>query len=133
MALFSKKDSTTPNLNLFYRLPFIIACFAIFWNSFLPSLLDELIFPYSDNFFHAAAYAIIALLIARDLKEEKSLWYMWQIKVASIAFATFYGIFDKIYQFFVPSRICSIWDIAADGVGSLLFSIIYLDIRVKKK
>ncbi|MCP4021601.1 MAG: VanZ family protein [Desulfobacteraceae bacterium] len=129
----SKKALNRLTLNLFYRLPVFILCGLIFWQSSFPSLLDQTLFFHSDKIVHAVVYAALAFLIARNLKKEKPLWSSGQIRSACIALAGLYGISDEIHQYFVASRICSIQDIMADGIGSIAGSMIYLDIPWGKK
>ncbi len=129
----SKKGARLFALNLYYRLPVVIVCIAIFWQSALPSLLEEQLFPYSDKVFHAVTYAVLAFLIARNLKKEKPLWRLRQLWIASVVLAGLYGVSDEFHQFFVPSRVCSLWDMVANIIGSLMGSIIYLDISFRRK
>jgi VanZ family protein len=43
-----------------------------------------------------------------------------QIHVLLILFCVFFGIFDELHQYFVPTRTFDLFDILADSIGSLI-------------
>jgi VanZ family protein len=104
---------------LFYWLPLIIYCLAIYIQSGQPGPqhLPELRFL--DKFLHFGAYGLLGVLFFRayetlSLKNFKTL-----LILISIGSATLYGISDEIHQYFVPSRQSDIMDVVADTVGSI--------------
>lgn len=79
------------------------------------------------------AYALLAFLAARNLKQEKPLFSRATIRIMAIVFASIYGLSDEIHQAFVPSRTASGWDFLADLLGSILGVWWYLDIFSREK
>lgn len=123
MNLFSK---TT----LYYRLPVIALCAAIFWQSSYPIAISKTIFSFQDKILHFLAYAVLSFLTARALKNEKPFWPIKKTIIISAIFASLYGLSDEIHQSFVPSRFCSISDLVADIAGSIAGSFIYKKLLV---
>jgi VanZ family protein len=120
-------------LNLYYRLPLIGLCVFLFWQSCLPSLSSVPLFPHDDKLMHMGAYAFLSFLAARNLEQERPSFSRTKLKAMAILFAGLYGFSDEIHQAFVPERTASLWDFAADVLGSILGSCFYFDILRKKK
>lgn len=120
-------------LNLNYRLPVVCLCLFIFWQSSFPSLDSGPWFPHSDKLVHMGAYAFLAFLAARNLKQEKPLFSRTKLRIMAIGLASLYGLSDEIHQAFVPSRTASAWDFLADVLGSILGTWVYLDVFNRKK
>lgn len=121
------------HLNLGYRLPVLAFCIFIFWQSSFPSLNSQPLFPHDDKLMHLGAYALLAFLAARNLKQEKPFFSQTKLSVLTILFAALYGLSDEFHQAFVPSRVASGWDFAADVLGSILGACFYLDFFPRKK
>jgi len=121
------------HLNLSYRLPVVAFCLFIFWQSSFPSLNSLHLFPHADKLMHLGAYAFLAFLAARNLKQEKPFFTHTKLRILAILFAAIYGFSDEFHQAFVPSRVASGWDFAADASGSILGACFYLDFFSKKK
>jgi len=85
---------------LFYWLPVILYCAAIFVQSALPSPDSLPRFAGSDKFLHAAAYAILGIPVIR------------------ILCASCFGISDEVHQYFVSARNADGMDVVADAVGA---------------
>lgn len=68
----------------------------------------------ADKFAHLIEYAILAFLICRAVgrKDGRALAL---IAAACIAF----GALDELHQHLIPGRCPSVWDAAADGIGTL--------------
>ena len=116
-----------------YWLPVIGLCLLIFWQSSFPSITSTPLFPHDDKVMHLIAYAILAFLFARALKQEKPKFTHGKIRFFAILFASFYGLSDEIHQAFVPLRHASIGDFAADVLGSIVGACFYLDFLSGKK
>ncbi len=138
----SKPDTANPLLFggvpagkrfLGYWLPVIGLCAFIFWQSCFPSIATIPLFPHDDKVMHLGVYAVLALLFARALKQEKPDFTHGKIRLLAILFATFYGVSDEIHQAFVPLRHASMGDIGADFLGSMLGACFYLDFPNRKK
>jgi len=123
----------TLTLTLFYRLPLFAFCLFIFWQSSFAFLDSPPLFPHEDKVMHLGAYGFMALLAARNLKKERPFFTRSKLRVLAILFASFYGLTDEIHQAFVPLREASIWDVAADILGSIMGACFYLDFLHRKK
>ena len=128
-----RQSSNKLNLILFYRLPVIALCLFIFWQSSYPGIISEPLFPHDDKVLHFGAYALLAILTARNLKAEKPFWSPIKIKIIVILFASLYGLSDEIHQAFVPSRYASAYDFLADCTGSIAGCLFYMNFLSRKK
>ena len=72
----------------------------------------------NDKFGHAAAFLCLALLL--DFATPKHRWG-WMKILPLLA----YGLFVEVVQYYLPYREFSLWDLAADGLGLLLYPICY--------
>jgi len=127
----SSGDSHVPvsllKLNLHYRLPLLAFCLLLFLQSSFPSLPSAPLFPHDDKFMHMGAYGLLAFLAARNLGQERPFFSPKKLKFLAILFAVFYGLSDEIHQAFVPDRTASVWDFAADILGSFMGACFYID------
>ena len=120
-------------LNFYYRLPLIGFCVFLFWQSSFPSLSSAPLFAHDDKLMHMGAYGFLAFLAARNLHQEKPFFNRTKLKGMAILFACLYGFSDEIHQAFVPERTASVWDFAADILGSILGACFYFDLLHGKK
>jgi VanZ family protein len=120
-------------LTLFYRLPLFAFCLVLFWQSYFPSPLSAPLFPHDDKLMHMGAYAFLAFLAARNLHREKPLFSRTKLRILTILFACLYGLSDEIHQAFVIDRTASVWDFAADVLGSILGACFYFDFLNKNR
>ena len=96
-------------------------CGFIFFLSSQSRLIDTpLAFPHKDKLMHAGAYAIMAYAAWRAFRHhvEPCAW----LAVASICFASLYGVSDEFHQSFVVGRDADVWDWLADTVGAGLMT-----------
>jgi VanZ family protein len=115
------------NLAIAYRLPVILYCVLIFWQSSFPSIVSgPSSFLCEDKILHFFGYAVLGMLCARDLAAEKPSWSAFKIQVAATIFSALYGLSDEIHQAFVPARTCSAFDFLADVSGSLAGCMVYM-------
>ena len=86
--------------------------------------------PYGDKICHALLYGVMAFLLNYGLGFRK-LHVFGAMAIApyigSIIVLTF-SILEECSQYYIPSRTFDLWDLGADFVGVVLFSII----RVKR-
>jgi VanZ family protein len=133
----SSGDAPVPasllKLTLFYRLPLAAFCLVLFWQSSFSSPFSAPLFPHDDKLMHMGAYGFLAFLAARNLHREKPLFSRTKLKVLTILFACLYGLSDEIHQAFVIDRTASVWDFAADVLGSILGACFYFDVLQGKK
>ena len=126
-------DQSKLRIFLFYWLPPIIYCLAIFVQSSFPGaerMPDVRLF---DKLLHFMAYALLGILFYRaydtlTLKDNHKL-----LIFISIASATLYGISDEIHQYFVPSRYAEMADVVANTIGSICGVYLYHRWKVRKK
>jgi VanZ family protein len=73
-----------------------------------------------DKLQHLLVFAVLTAAICLWVPLEKwrtrGLFFM----LAAVCAGSFYGIIDEIHQFFVPGRISSLWDWAADTLGAAI-------------
>ena len=112
---------------LFYRLPLVVFCVFLFWQSSFSSPFSAPLFPHDDKLMHMGAYGFLAFLAARNLHQERPLFNRTKLRVLTILFACLYGLSDEIHQAFVIDRTASIWDFLADIFGSILGACFYFD------
>jgi VanZ family protein len=76
---------------------------------------------------HMVEFAILTFLLYRALSEDKSAQGRSASggkKLAlSFILALLYAFSDEFHQLFVRGRHCSLWDVAIDSIGILIFSI----------
>ena len=104
---------------VFYWLPLTALCSAIFYQSCFPSFQTDALFPSFDKVLHFTAYGLMAFLAARALKQEKPGMSDTAITLFAVCFSILFGLSDEVHQSFVPGRSASIWDLAADSLGSM--------------
>ncbi|WDP92254.1 MAG: VanZ family protein [Desulfobacter sp.] len=107
-----------PRRFLLYWLPLIGLCTAIIWQSSFPSPIKEDLFEFQDKWLHFTAYAVMAWLAARTMDMERPGITGIRLFLAAAGFAILFGLSDEIHQSFVPGRTASLWDWAADILGS---------------
>jgi len=69
----------------------------------------------SDKILHVIEYLILGFLTLGCFKNKN----LFPILVVAFLISFLYGISDEVHQYFVPGREFSIYDIAANSVGSL--------------
>lgn len=124
-----RQSSSRLSLNLFYRLPVIVLCAIIFWQSCYPGIISEPLFPHDDKVIHFGVYALLGFLCARDFTTEKPDWSLTKICMAAVLFACLFGVSDEIHQAFIPSRTASVYDWIADCAGSIAGCLFYLTLK----
>lgn len=102
-----------------YWLPALAWMAAIFYLSSRTGqeLNSALPFLSNLNFGHVLAYFILAPLFLLALEKGSTLR---KVYIMSFALSILYGISDEWHQFYVPSRVPDIWDLARDAAGALL-------------
>ncbi|MDM5272383.1 VanZ family protein [Sulfurovum sp. zt1-1] len=79
--------------------------------------------PYGDKMAHALLYGMMALLLNYGLKF-KSFSFKWQrIQLGSILIFLFAAI-EEFSQYFIASRTFDLYDLLADFIGIVFFSLI---------
>ena len=99
--------------------PILFYMLVIFVLSSMPKLKPpDLGLRPMDKAAHALEYAVLGVLLVRSasFRHELSL----RIYIILSCIGVLYGISDEIHQAFVPHRVSSVWDVAADTVGIIL-------------
>lgn len=68
----------------------------------------------NDKLQHAGAFFVLAFLLDFAWPRQPWQWTKWLPLLG-------YGLFIEIVQYFIPFREFSLWDLAADGLGLLLY------------
>lgn len=89
-----------------------------------PGLLD---IPHMDKALHLVEYALLGFLLGRALRPDGAV--RWLASVLPAAIALVFGLSDEVHQIAVPERDFSLWDLAADGLGSLLGALAWWRLR----
>jgi VanZ family protein len=89
---------------------------AIFVFSSIPSDRIPDSFSGADKLVHLAEYGVLGALLAIALGVGRAPG--WARAALALALAAGYGVSDEWHQSFVPGRMTSFWDIAADTVGA---------------
>ena len=115
------------------KLSLIITLFIAVTIFYLSSLRFEgtAVTTISSIFYHFFAFFFLALFLQITLLKGKEEYLFLGF---AIAIAIIYGIFDEIHQFFVPGRVCSLFDVGVNTTGILISSMIYFtSIRFRVK
>lgn len=94
----------------------------IFCLSSFPLPIKVLSFSYLDKLFHVLEYGILASLIYLALRDTNTTKH--HLFGLAFAIAFLYGIADEIHQYFVRGREADLFDVLADGIGALGFSLV---------
>ena len=108
---------------IYDQLPVILWALLIFVASSIPNIaLPDLEFIASDKVIHLVVYFVLCVLFHRALSHQKRFPSLarWSLACA-VLFSILYGVSDEIHQSFVPNRDASVYDLAADSIGTLLF------------
>jgi VanZ family protein len=105
---------------IYYWLPVLLYCLLIFIQSSFPASEHVPEFDFSDKLLHAAAYAVLGLLLYRALNAMDRRIPLARLIALSACLTALYGASDEIHQYFVPSRSAEFLDFAADAVGGIL-------------
>jgi VanZ family protein len=80
----------------------------------------EIPFGAPDYVGHAVGYAVLGALMMRALAGGSLRDMRATLLLPAIVIATLYGVSDEWHQSFIPGRMASWSDLAADAVGSLV-------------
>lgn len=103
----------------------------IFIFSSRPEVGVEQYFYGQDKVMHFLTYGIHAFLCLVALSDKILILKLFHYFLA-LAFSVSYGIFNEIYQYFIPEREFSFGDILANGLGIITFLILVYIFQNKK-
>ena len=104
----------------------------IFIFSSRPEVGVEQLFYGQDKVIHFLIYGIHAFLCLAALSDKTLLLKLFQYFLA-LAFSVLYGIFNEIYQYFIPEREFSFGDILANSLGIITFLFLVYIFQNKKR
>jgi VanZ family protein len=113
-------QQTRTKIFIFYWLPIIIYCLAIYIQSSFPATESLPRFFQADKLAHAGAYALLGFLFLRAFQTTRISRGALLLVILSGLASTAYGISDEVHQYFVPSRTFSPADMLANTVGSFM-------------
>ena len=99
---------------------------AILWMSFLFYLshqaapLERVASDIDPFLAHVAVYSILAVLFHVALAGYNNAAPRWVLASFAFALTVLYGVSDEIHQAYVPGRVASELDLAADAIGALI-------------
>lgn len=109
----------------------IIYSVLIFIFSSRPEVGVEQYFYGQDKVMHFLTYGIHAFLFLVALSDKILILKLFHYFLA-LVFSVSYGIFNEIYQYFIPEREFSFGDILANGLGIITFLILVYIFQNKK-
>lgn len=110
---------------VYYWLPVIIFCVAIFTQSSYPSPEPTVEWPQLDKLIHFLAYAVLGILFFRAYSTLNFGDGRFAVIILSILSSSLYGASDEIHQYFVPFRDADLLDLAADIAGSVFGVLVF--------
>ena len=116
---FVNSMSTRLKNVLYYWLPVILYCLAIYIQSDLPASEHIPSFEFSDKVLHFLAYAVMGILFYRAYQTLRIKDNQQTLLLLSVVSASLYGISDEIHQYYVPFRDAEILDAIANFLGAL--------------
>jgi VanZ family protein len=82
-----------------------------------------------DKVLHTLEYSILGYLLAKTLR----FFEVRKIALLGWMIGSLYGLSDEIHQYFVPGREASVMDLFFDSIGTLIGTIIALNLRKIEK
>ena len=111
----------------YYYLPLIVYAIAIYVFSCMHKVpLPQIDRLSTDKIYHVIEYSMLGYLLMRVFDFKMAGRKTWLLVLSSSLLGALYGVSDEIHQYFVPGRYFSYWDMAADGVGTVLGCWIYV-------
>ncbi len=108
-------------INVWYRLPVLVLCVAIFWQSHFPSVIaGPLVIPFADKIMHFGTYMVLGFLCVRWLDREVSVRKKATLLMAGFVLTSLFGLSDEFHQSFIIERTASVYDFMADCAGAAL-------------
>jgi VanZ family protein len=117
---------------IFFWILLIVYSVVIFIFSSRPEVGVEQLFYGQDKVIHFLTYGIHAFLCLAALSDKILLLKLFHYFLA-LVFSVSYGIFNEIYQYFIPEREFSSGDILANSLGIITFLILVYIFPNKKQ
>jgi VanZ family protein len=121
-------------MNFLRYIPMIMVMGIIFFLSAQTGdSLDLPDIPDLDKVLHAVAYAVLALTVLYAVPGEKYRGNPWRVSLLVVLFCLLYGMSDEFHQSFVPKRMPSALDLAADTCGAVLAVVVWYRVIMRRR
>lgn len=118
---------------IFFWILLIVYSILIFIFSSQPEVGVEQYFYGQDKVIHFLTYGIYAFLCLVALSDKILFLKLFHYFLA-LALSVSYGVFNEIYQYFIPEREFSLGDILANSLGIITFlALVYIFQNKKRK
>jgi len=117
---------------IFFGILLVVYSIVIFIFSSRPEIGVEQLFYGQDKVIHFLTYGIHAFLCLLALSDKILLLKLFHYFL-TLAFSVSYGIFNEIYQYFIPEREFSFGDILANSLGIITFLVMVYIFQNKKQ
>jgi VanZ family protein len=112
-----------------YRGPLLWAA-VLFVQSSIPDFDSPVhVTEWDDKWAHTLIYMPLGFLLMRSLAHTRANLGTVRLTLLAIGIGALYGVTDEIHQYFVPGRHMDWRDAAADSLGVVLGSLLYLKLR----
>jgi len=116
-----------------YHFGFISLVIGIFVLSSIPGDRFPVIsFDFGDKIVHVFLYFLLMIFTYISFSEQKIVDFKDKVLISSFLFSVLYGITDEIHQYFIPNRLCDIYDILSDTAGAVT-GVVAVMIIIKRK
>jgi VanZ family protein len=112
-----------------FQLPLIAWCVFVYTASSIPSPNIPALGTYSDKFIHFGVFGTLCWLAHVAFHHQPSNSLKKYSLLGAFFFTVVFGFSDEFHQMFTPGRTADIFDILADTVGGIVYSMIYLRFR----
>jgi VanZ family protein len=95
--------------------------------------LDEVPIWNFDKIVHMTEYMIFGILLRLAFTGSRAVNFIRSSNLWSMVLGALYGLSDEIHQYYIPGRICSVYDLSADVVGILLGIWLFNHLKIFRK
>ena len=82
-------------------------------------------FKIEDKIIHGIVYFIFGLSLVYSILRINPSFSLLKLRYLVIIIGILYGASDEVHQYFIPGRVCDIYDLIADSVGVYSSILIY--------
>jgi VanZ family protein len=114
------------NKYIIYHLPWQLYIVVIFVISSIPgNRFPEIQFNMADKVVHFFIFGLLGLLVARSMGVCQNTFCRKNYVMVSIIIGISYALIDEWHQSYIPGRYSSISDWVADGLGIIVFVLLF--------
>jgi VanZ family protein len=82
-------------------------------------------FKIEDKIIHSLVYLIFGLSLVYSILRINPSFSLLKLRYLVIIIGILYGASDEVHQYFIPGRVCDIYDLIADSIGIYSSILIY--------